>query len=59
MTTTIKSDAAGKVLCGWYALCANPAVGVTVHPVLDLVPVCDRCAAKHELDVYRGEVEVS
>ncbi len=37
--------------CKWYALCDNPAEGVTTHPILKSVPVCKRCADKHELIV--------
>lgn len=38
-------------LCEWYALCMNAAVGTTPHPVLGDVPICVRCAKKHELNV--------
>lgn len=36
-------------LCEWYALCANPAAGLVRHPVLTLVPTCERCKAKHDM----------
>lgn len=39
------------ITCSWYAMCANPAVGTTAHPILGPVPICDRCAAKHELTI--------
>lgn len=46
------------IICRWYALCANEAVGTTSHPVLGDVPICQRCASKHDLPIelpaYRG-----
>lgn len=38
-------------MCEWYALCANLAVGTTPHPILGPVPICDRCAQRHNLPV--------
>lgn len=35
--------------CGWYAMCANEAAGVVRHLILGAVPICQRCADKHEL----------
>lgn len=35
--------------CEWYALCWNRASGLVLHPVLGLVPVCQRCSDKHNL----------
>lgn len=40
-------------LCEWYALCMNPAVGTTPHPILGNVPICQRCADKHALVITR------
>lgn len=37
--------------CQWYALCPNDAVGTTSHPILGDVPICERCADKHQLTV--------
>lgn len=37
--------------CEWYALCRNVATGTTRHPILGDVPICDRCAKKHDLPV--------
>lgn len=37
--------------CEWYALCPNPADGTVSHPVLGDVPTCERCAAKHGLEL--------
>lgn len=37
------------VVCEWYALCTNAAVGVVEHPVLGDVPCCRRCADRHDL----------
>ena len=42
----------GKVLCGWYALCENPAGGVVSHPVLGDVPACRRCADKDRQELH-------
>jgi len=30
--------------CEWFAACGNPATTVLEHPVLTLVPACERCA---------------
>jgi hypothetical protein len=43
----------GQRYCEWYALCTNLAVGTTPHPILGDVPICERCAAKHELPITR------
>lgn len=37
---------APEQVCQWFALCDRPATQVVAHPVLDLVPACDRCAAR-------------
>lgn len=29
--------------CKWFLLCRNPAVTALPHPVLEDVPICDRC----------------
>lgn len=42
-------------ICEWYAMCANPAVGTTPHPVLGDVPICQRCADRHDLPVTSDE----
>lgn len=40
--------------CEYYALCDNRAVGVVSHPVIPFpVPVCQRCADKHNLEVVK------
>jgi hypothetical protein len=39
------------VYCGWYAGCGEPAIGLTPHPVLGPVPICQRCAEKHDLPI--------
>ncbi len=36
---------AGLGACQWFARCDNYATGLTSHPVLGVVPTCDRCAA--------------
>lgn len=32
--------------CQWFALCDHLATAQVRHPVLGLVPTCDRCVAK-------------
>ena len=39
---------AGTV-CEWYALCDHLATMFVKHPIIGLVPTCDRCAEKHGL----------
>ncbi len=39
------------MICEWYLLCDHDAVGTTPHPVLGDVPICQRCADKHDLPV--------
>lgn len=36
-------------MCNWYAMCDIEPVGVVQHPILGLVPTCQRCAGKHSL----------
>jgi hypothetical protein len=36
-------------VCRWFALCDHPAVGVIKHPILGLVPCCQRCAEKLDM----------
>jgi hypothetical protein len=38
-------------LCGWYALCLNYAIGTAEHAILGPVPICRRCAEKHDLTI--------
>jgi hypothetical protein len=38
--------------CEYFALCTNPADGVTKHPVLGDVPTCQRCAGKFDLPLF-------
>lgn len=35
--------------CEWYLLCDNSATGTTPHPILGEVPICQRCAGRHDL----------
>lgn len=53
----IEVDPEGTVICGWFAMCANPAEGYVDHPI-GPVPCCKRCATKHELDLVVCEVEL-
>lgn len=48
----------GDVICGWFALCENVAIGVVAHPVLEYVPVCQRCADKCGLEVIPAEFDM-
>jgi hypothetical protein len=36
------------VYCRWWAMCTNVATGTMSHPVLLVVPICDRCRDKVE-----------
>lgn len=38
-------------ICQWYARCYNPIAGTTPHPILGDVPICKRCADKHDLPI--------
>lgn len=44
--------------CKWFAMCANCAVTTLPHPILKMVPVCDRCLhmtmRRTEFDDYEG-----
>lgn len=35
-------------VCMWFAKCTNPANGLRKHPILHLVPTCQRCDDKME-----------
>lgn len=37
--------------CEWMVLCFNPTANAANHPIIGLVPVCDRCATRFELEV--------
>ena len=39
------------MMCAWYVLCDNEAIGTTPHPILGDVDICQRCADKHELPI--------
>lgn len=41
--------------CQWYVMCDHEAIGVSEHPILGAVPICQRCADKHDLEVTYGE----
>lgn len=42
------------VVCEYYALCENAAVGVVANPYINHpVPTCQRCADKHNLEVVK------
>ena len=44
------------LICEWFALCDNEAVGAAKHPILEYVPICQRCADKFDLEVFEVEV---
>lgn len=37
--------------CEWFALCDHDAIGVTPHPILGDVPICQRCADKLDIPI--------
>jgi len=39
-------------LCEYYALCTNVTDRGTQHPILGVVPTCERCAARHDLPTF-------
>lgn len=45
--------------CEWFALCDRPAVGVAEHPVLQYVPICERCAIRFGIEVVTLETPTS
>lgn len=38
-----------KQRCRYFALCTNDAEGTTVHPIINTVPTCPRCADRFGL----------
>lgn len=42
--------------CGWFALCTNPATHFQSHPILHVVPTCDRCRDRAGLSDEMEEV---
>lgn len=36
--------------CEWYARCTNDAEVLVAHPTIGMIPVCDRCNARQELE---------
>lgn len=41
--------------CEYFALCTNDADGYVKHPILGLVPTCQRCADKFDLTLVNKE----
>lgn len=37
-----------EIVCQWFARCDHRATRLRSHPVLDEVPICDRCDARVE-----------
>jgi hypothetical protein len=50
-----------QLRCQWFALCDHEATVQVRHPVLGLVPTCDRCVARMGLqaDVVADPAEAS
>jgi hypothetical protein len=44
MAQAIEIDGTLMLVCEWFAKCPNGTLKVAPHPILDLVPCCDRCA---------------
>lgn len=40
------NTATETVICEWFAMCDHEADRLIVHPILDDVPCCERCATK-------------
>jgi hypothetical protein len=50
----------GKVICGWFALCDQPATHAVDHPILGWIPVCTRCVeSRHMEDAQLAEWKVA
>lgn len=47
----LERDDAAELECQWYLLCTNDAVGTAFVSILGAVPICLRCANKHDLEV--------
>lgn len=43
--------------CQWFALCDHDAAGAVAHPILGLVPCCQRCADALGLEFDGSELE--
>lgn len=41
--TEVGGTPAAVWTCSWFAMCAEPATHYEPHPILGLVPACDRC----------------
>ena len=54
---SVTPDTELVVVCGWFAACANPAVGIVSHPILKYVPVCQRCADRLGPDLIPAEFQ--
>lgn len=43
-----------QVMCGWFAMCYEPATTTRHHPIVGAVPICARCERWYgELDSIR------
>lgn len=43
-----ENDPEYQAVCGWFALCRNPANGIANAGALGEVPICKSCAEKAE-----------
>lgn len=37
------------IVCEWFALCANETDMGAAHPILGVVPICQRCADRFDM----------
>lgn len=53
MSTVLKVGGTLMLQCEWFARCTNSTLQVAPHPILDLVPCCDRCRRAAEIPADR------
>jgi hypothetical protein len=46
---TILYESEESTTCEWFARCTNLTHTAVSHPILDIVPICERCAEKAEI----------
>lgn len=60
MATAVRTPDGLRLLCEWFAKCANTTEHATEHPVLGFVPICHRCAAVARItDLFEIELTVT
>jgi hypothetical protein len=50
-TSELVAEREALETCQWFFLCRSEATAAVRHPILGLVPVCDRCVDKLDLPV--------